>query len=101
VGAANRTGARLPSVPKPEEREEDGMAMDSDDLREKVQELEKAQATQAATTAGMESTQAAVTAGMQATQAAAQAGTWAVMIAGSAGLFVGIFLGVATAKSKR
>ncbi len=76
------------------------MAIDSDDLRQKVQELEKAQATQAATTAGMESTNAATTAGMQATQAAAQAGTWAVMIAGSASLIVGIFLGMAIAKAK-
>jgi hypothetical protein len=76
------------------------MAMDTDDLREKVHELETAQATQAATTAGMESTNAATTAGMQATQAAAQAGTWAVMIAGSAGLIVGIFLGMAIAKSR-
>jgi hypothetical protein len=37
---------------------------------------------------------------MQATQAAAQAGTWAVMAAGSVSLIVGMFLGMAVAKTK-
>jgi hypothetical protein len=74
--------------------------MEGDDLKERIHQLETAQATQAASTAGMEATQTAVTTGMQATQAAAQAGTWAVMISGSAGLIVGIFLGLAIAKSK-
>jgi hypothetical protein len=76
------------------------MAMDSDDLTEKIHSLETAQAAQAATTAGMEATNAATTAGLQATQAAAQAGTWAVMVASSASLIAGIFLGIAIAKSK-
>jgi CHASE3 domain sensor protein len=48
----------------------------------------------------MEATQTAVTTGMQATQAAAQAGTWAVMVAGSVSLIVGMFLGMAIAKTK-
>jgi len=76
------------------------MGMEGDDLKERIHALETAQATQAATTAGMESTNAATTAGLQAAQAAAQAGTWAVMAAGSAGLIVGIFLGMAIAKAK-
>ena len=74
--------------------------MENNDLTERIHALETAQATQAATTAGMEATQTAVTAGMQATQAAAQVGTWAVMAAGSASLIVGMFLGMAIAKTK-
>ena len=74
--------------------------MENDDLKERIHALETAQATQAATTAGMEATQTAVTAGMQATQAAAQVGTWAVMAAGSVSMVVGIFLGIAIAKAK-
>ncbi|MBW3611406.1 MAG: hypothetical protein KY438_07735 [Actinobacteria bacterium] len=76
------------------------MAIEGDDLKERIHALETAQATQAATTAGMEATQTATTAGMQAAQAAAQAGTWAVMAAGSASLIIGIFLGMAIAKAK-
>ncbi len=76
------------------------MAMESDDLKERIHSLETAQATQAATTAGMEATQTAATAGMQAAQAAAQVGTWAVMAAGSVSLIVGMFLGMAIAKAK-
>ena len=64
--------------------------MENDDLKERIHALETAQATQAATTAGME-----------ATQAAAQAGTWAVMAAGSASLIIGMFLGMAIASSKK
>jgi hypothetical protein len=74
--------------------------MENDDLKERIHALETAQATQAATTAGMEATQTAVTTGMQATQAAAQAGTWAVMAAGSVSLIVGMFLGMAVAKTR-
>ena len=74
--------------------------MENDDLKERIHALETAQATQAASTAGMEATQSAVTAGMQATQAAAQAGTWAVMASGSVSLIVGLFLGMAIAKTK-
>ncbi|MEJ7789938.1 MAG: hypothetical protein WKF29_08665 [Thermoleophilaceae bacterium] len=80
--------------------------MESDDVQERIHALETAQATQAASAAGVEATQAATTAGMQATQAAtttglqaaqtaAQAGTWAVMTVGSVALIVGIFLGLA------
>jgi len=77
------------------------MAIESDELKDRIHAVETAQATQAATTAGMESTNAATTAGMQATQAAAQAGTWAVMISGAGSLIVGIFLGMAIAKANR
>lgn len=74
--------------------------MEGDDLKERIHALETALATQTATTAGMEATNAATTAGLQAAQAAAQVGTWAVMVAGSASMVVGIFLGLAIAKSK-
>ena len=52
------------------------------DLNDRVDELEKAQAVEAATNAGA-----------HATQAAAHAGTWAAMVAGAAGLVVGMLLG--------
>ena len=71
----------------------------SGDLEQRVSDLEKAQAVQAATQAGAEATQTATMAGAQATQAAAHAGTWATMAAGSIALVVGIFLGVTIAKS--
>jgi hypothetical protein len=64
------------------------------DVGQRLSELEKAQAVQAATQAGAEATQAATQAGAQATQAAAQAGTWATMGAGFTGLIVGMFLGL-------
>jgi len=65
----------------------EGDHMENDDL-ERVHALETAQATQAATLVGA-----------QATQTAAHTGTWAVMAAGSVSLIVGIFLGMAIAKS--
>ena len=65
------------------------MAIDQDQLLERVHAVEVAGAGQAATLAGA-----------QTTQAAAQAGTWATMIAGSAGLLVGIFLGMAITKAR-
>ncbi|MFL6288585.1 MAG: hypothetical protein ACJ73L_09325 [Actinomycetes bacterium] len=71
----------------------------SGDLEQRVSELEKAQAVQAATQAGVEATQAAAMSGAQATQAAAHAGTWSTMAAGSISLVVGIFLGVTIARS--
>ena len=77
---------------------ENGTAV-ADEVTERIHALETAQATQTATTSGMESTNAATTAGMQATQAAAQAGTWAVMIAGSVSLIVGMLLARMTARS--
>jgi hypothetical protein len=64
------------------------------DMAERISELEKAQAVQAATQAGAEATQAATLAGAQSTQAAAHAGTWATMATGSIALVVGMFLGV-------
>jgi hypothetical protein len=72
---------------------------ESTDVAERLSSLEKAQAVQAATQAGAEATQAAAQAGMTATQAAAQAGTIGTMAAGAIGLIVGIFLGIAIAKS--
>lgn len=74
--------------------------MEGDELKERVHALETAVATQTAAAAGMEATNAATTAGLQAAQAAAQVGTWAVMVAGSASMVVGMFLGLAIAKSK-
>ncbi len=52
------------------------------DLKKRLDELEKAQAVEAATNAGA-----------HATQAAAHAGTWAAVAAGAAGLVLGMFLG--------
>jgi hypothetical protein len=72
---------------------------ESTDVAERLSALEKAQAVQAATQAGAEATQAATQAGKTATQAAAQAGTVGTMAAGAIGLIVGIFLGIAIAKS--
>jgi hypothetical protein len=74
--------------------------MENEDLKERIHSLETAMATQTATTAGMESTNAATTAGLQAAQAAAQAGTWAVMAGSGISLIVGMFLGMAIAKTK-
>jgi hypothetical protein len=67
---------------------------DVDQLTQRLSNLEKAQAVQAATHAGTEATQAATLSGAQATQAAAHAGTWATMAAGAVALVVGMFLGV-------
>lgn len=78
--------------------EHEEMAVDADETQERIHALETAQATQAATTAGMEATQTATTGALQAAQAAAQAGTWAVMATGFISLIVGIFLGMAIAK---
>jgi|tagenome__1003787_1003787.scaffolds.fasta_scaffold14980467_1 hypothetical protein len=70
----------------------------TDDVTKRLEDLEKAQAVQAATQAGAEATQAASMAGAQATQAAAHAGTWTTMAAGSIALVVGMFLGLTIAK---
>jgi hypothetical protein len=48
--------------------------------------------------AGAQATQAATQAGMTSTFTATQTGTWAVMATGSAALLVGMFLGMAIAK---
>ena len=72
---------------------------ESTDVAERVSALEKAQAVQAATQAGAEATQEATQAGTTATQAASQAGVVGMMAAGSIELIVGIFLGIAIAKS--
>jgi cell division protein FtsX len=54
------------------------------DVRQQVQDLEKAMEVQAATQAGA-----------NATQAATHAGTWSTMLAGGAGIVVGMFLALA------
>jgi len=51
------------------------------DLQKRIEQLEKAQAVDAATQAGS-----------HATQAATHAGTWSTMLAGGVGLVVGMFL---------
>jgi hypothetical protein len=80
---------------------EEGTSMAEDkSVDERVRDLEVAQATQAAGLAGAEATQAATTAGMSSTMAAMNAGTMATMAAGGVSLVVGIFLGIAIARSK-
>ncbi len=69
--------------------------MDNEKLLERIHALETAQATQTATTAGMEATQGAVQAGNMATTTAMTTGTMTTMAAGSIGLIAGIFLGLA------
>lgn len=69
--------------------------MDTEKLLERIHALETAQATQMATTAGMESTQAAVQAGNMATTTAMTTGTMTTMAAGSLGLIAGMFLALA------
>jgi hypothetical protein len=71
------------------------VTMDNEKLLERIHALETAQATQAASTAGMEATQGAVQAGNMATTTAMTTGTMTTMAAGSMGLIVGIFLGLA------
>ena len=57
---------------------------ETNDVRQQIQDLEKAVEVQAATQAGA-----------NATQAATHAGTWSTMLAGGAGLVVGMFLALA------
>ena len=68
--------------------------MDNEQLTERMHAVETAQATQAASLAGMEGTQAAVQAGNMATTTAMATGTMTTMAAGSVALLVGIFLGL-------
>ncbi len=74
------------------------LSMDNEKLLDRIHGLETAQATQTATTAGMEATQGAVQAGNMATTTAMSAGTMTTMAAGSVGLIVGIFLGLAISR---
>jgi hypothetical protein len=76
------------------------MGSSESDLKDKVQNLEKAQEVQAATQAGAQATQAATQAGGMATMGAAQAGMAATVAAGGIGLIIGIFLGLAIANSR-
>jgi hypothetical protein len=62
----------------------ENVAIDQDELRKRVEGLEAAQATQAATLAGA-----------QATQAAMNAGTMATLTAGGLSLIAGVFIGLA------
>ena len=78
----------------------DGGTSMAEDMDERVRNLETAQATQAATMAGAEATQSAGMAGMTSTMSAMQAGNMATMVAGGVSLIVGIFLGMAIAKSR-
>lgn len=71
------------------------VTMDNEKLLERIHAVETAQATQAATTAGMEATQGALQAGNMATTTAMTTGTMTTMAAGSAGLILGVFLGLA------
>ena len=79
-------------------------------LRQDIEDLKRQQEVSAATQAGTQATQAATQAGAEATQAATQAGQAATMTASQAGLattvgagaiafIVGVFLGMAIAKS--
>lgn len=69
--------------------------MENDNLLERIHALETAQATQTATTAGMEATQGALQAGNMATTTAMTTGTMTTMAAGGIGLITGVFLGLA------
>ena len=73
---------------------------ESNDVQQDVQDLRHDLDVQAATQAGAQSTQAATQAGAQATQAAALSGVAAAVASGFVALIVGIFLGMAIAKSK-
>jgi len=79
----------------------DTMTKHGEDVRYELQDLEKAQAVQAATQVGAQATQAAAQAGGMATMAAAQAGTAAAVAAGGIGLVVGMFLGLAIVHTTR
>ena len=59
----------------------EGQNGSDNDLQKRIEQLEKAQAVDAATQAGA-----------HATQAATHAGTWSTMLAGGVGLVVGMFL---------
>jgi hypothetical protein len=72
---------------------------DNNDLPERVRSLETAQAVAEAVQSGAQATQAATQAGISSTTAAAHAGTWSTMVGSGAGLVIGIFLGIAIARS--
>lgn len=74
---------------------DEGNPVDNDQLLERIHALETAQATQAATTAGMEATQTAMNAGNMATTTAMTTGTVMAVAAGGVSLVVGMFLGLA------
>ncbi len=79
----------------------EGIDMTSEsDMRQEIEAVKRDLAVQAATQAGAQATQAAVQAGQAATQAASMVGMAAAVVAGAVGLGVGIFLGIAIAKSR-
>ena len=94
-------GAMTASALPMQEDTMDTMTMNGEDVRHELQELEKAQAVQAATQVGAQATQAATQAGGMATMAATQAGTVAAVTAGGIGLVVGMFLGLAIVHTTR
>jgi len=75
------------------------MSTNEQDMRQDIENLKVAQATQAAALAGSQATQAALTAGAQATQTAMNAGTMATVGAGFVALIVGLFLGFTMRKA--
>ena len=86
------------------------MSTNEQDMRQDIENLKVAQATQAAALAGSQATQAAalagsqatqaaLTAGAQATQTAMNAGTMATVGAGFVALIVGLFLGLTMRKA--
>lgn len=74
--------------------------MPEDNLAQRVQALETAQAVQTAVQAGAQATQAAVQAGAATTNAAAHAGTVAMAAAGGVSLCVGLLLGMMIRSSR-
>ena len=72
---------------------------EGNDVQQDVQDLRHDLDVQAATQAGAQSTQAATQAGAQATQAAAVSGVAAAVASGFVAFVIGIFLGMAIAKS--
>jgi CHASE3 domain sensor protein len=76
------------------------MAMQENDVSERLHGLETAQAVQTAVQSGSEATQAAMQAGAASTNAAAHAGTIAMVVTGSVALIVGLFLGITIRASK-
>jgi hypothetical protein len=95
---SHRGPSPWPSVHPPQESLL--MSMQENDLSERVQGLETAQAVQSAVQAGAQATQAAVQAGAATTNAAAHAGVVAMVAAGSVSLIAGLFLGMAIRATK-
>jgi predicted lipid-binding transport protein (Tim44 family) len=76
------------------------MSANEEDLKQEIEDLKTAQATQTATQAGAQATQAATQAGTWSTMTASQAGLMTTMAAGFVSLIVGTFLGLSIANSR-